>query len=224
MRKLASGGITPDLTNRGCTLAAPASGQRAAAARQMPGRWCRTRSGASRYRRSLPWCPLAPAVSRPRRRQRTPEFMPGLGQLTRSVNCPVPGIRAAEPGTPATWQIKIINPPRRLRSPHGAYSWSGSGPICAMFARALREAANRANTDDRDPISPIVSWILPAIVSGISGPRAASCWDVRAAPQFPARKQGFAGLAGFEAGRALHPGSAGALAACGFCLYGKGRR
>jgi hypothetical protein len=63
MRKLASGGLTPDLTGRGCTLTAPASGKRAAAARQMPGRWCRMRSGASRHRRSLPWCPLAPAVS-----------------------------------------------------------------------------------------------------------------------------------------------------------------
>jgi hypothetical protein len=46
----------------------------------------------------------------------------------------VPGIRAAEPGSPATWQITIINLPRRLRPPYGAYYRPGSSSICAMFA------------------------------------------------------------------------------------------
>lgn len=126
----------------------------------------------------------------------TSEFTPGQGQLTRSANCPVPGNpgpQVAEPGTPSTWQIKI-NPPRRLRSPYGAYSWPGSGPICAMFARAFRKPPIGPRRTIVTRYLPIVSWILPAIVWGdLRRPRAARAEPVLAAPQLPARKQGFAG-------------------------------
>jgi hypothetical protein len=70
MRKLARGGVLPDLTGRGCTLAAPAAGGPAAACRQTACRetsgrqtsdhWCRTGTGLPRRRGSLPRCALAP--------------------------------------------------------------------------------------------------------------------------------------------------------------------
>jgi hypothetical protein len=68
MRKLARGGVLPDLTGRGCTLAAPASGGSAAAGRQTSGRqtsdrWCRTGTGPPRRRGSLPRCALVPRAN-----------------------------------------------------------------------------------------------------------------------------------------------------------------
>ena len=62
MRRLASGGVMPDLTGRGCTLTAPVAGRLAAAGRQAPGRSCRTGPGTSRVRRPLR-CALADRVS-----------------------------------------------------------------------------------------------------------------------------------------------------------------
>jgi hypothetical protein len=79
-----------------------------------------------------------------------------IGKLSGAGN---PGRRV---GTPVAWQSTTIDPSR------------GYGHRAARIPERLRsdihhvragvtKAANRANADDRDPISPIVSCILPAI-------------------------------------------------------------
>jgi len=73
--------------------------------------------------------------------------------------------------------------------------------MCHVRA-GVPKAANRAKPDDRDPISPTVLWILPAIFSVISGLRAARARTVRG-PRRNSRlwMQRFAGPAGLKAGQ-----------------------
>jgi len=105
----------PDVTGRGCTLTASASGRLAAAGHQVAGRWCRTRTGVARPRRSPPRCALAPRVSW----SRSPHPVSGKRVRPRgnwpARNYLAPGMGAAQPpysGSPG--RIKIIKRPRRV--------------------------------------------------------------------------------------------------------------
>ena len=101
---------------------------------------------------------------------------------------------------------------------------NASGPIFAMFAQASRKPPIGAKADDRDPISSDCVLHIAGNSLGDLGSPSLPRRVVRAAPQFPARKQELPGLAGFDArrdevspaGREHHP-------PCGFCRHENGR-
>ena len=89
--------------------------------------------------------------------------MPGQDTLTRSVNCPVPGIRAAKPAPLGYLAIiKIINLVPGYG--HRAARIPGRAPVRYVpRSRGRSGSLPRSERDDRDPISRLCPCILPAV-------------------------------------------------------------